>query len=141
VKARAQEGALSFAELPRAEQIRRALSFLRRMSRDMHRAITKVDFLCKDCGFDTHKGNEYYMVQNAVWREAKGGRGLLCIQCLEKRLKRRLKPKDFTNAPINIIFPRSRRMNARMPRRAARIKGSFRGVRSEAPSPKRHARP
>jgi len=68
--------------------------------------------LCTDCRIDTtpctgrrgcrHIGRwEYYMVRPAVWRRAGAGRGFLCIGCLERRLGRRLRPADFTDAPVN----------------------------------------
>src|SRR5262245_60324285 len=40
---------------------------------------------------------EIYMVRNSVWKAAgmEPWGGCLCIGCLEKRLGRRLKPKDF----------------------------------------------
>jgi len=62
--------------------------------------------VCVDCGIDTcpRKGRwEYYMVHNAVWAEAgmDPDGGYLCIGCLEKRLGRMVRPRDFTGAPIN----------------------------------------
>lgn len=41
--------------------------------------------------------NEVYHVRNRIWREAgmKPWGGCLCIGCLEKRLGRRLRPRDF----------------------------------------------
>src|SRR5262249_26488115 len=80
---------------------------------------------CVDCGFNTHPGAlnraemekafaemgkadlgvplpfnnrcEVYMVRAAVWKKAgmEPYGGCLCIGCLEKRIGRRLKPKDF----------------------------------------------
>jgi hypothetical protein len=47
---------------------------------------------------------ELYTVRNAVWKEAgmKPFGGCLCIGCLEKRLGRRLRPKDFQRGhPFN----------------------------------------
>jgi hypothetical protein len=40
---------------------------------------------------------EVYMVRDAVWKKTglEGYGGCLCIGCLEKRIGRRLKPKDF----------------------------------------------
>jgi hypothetical protein len=40
---------------------------------------------------------EVYSVRNAVWKKAgvEPMGGCLCIGCLEKRIGRRLKPKDF----------------------------------------------
>lgn len=57
-----------------------------------------IDKGCKDCrGID-----QPYMVLNSVWKAAKMKKGFLCLACLEKRLNRRLKLRDFMqNAPIN----------------------------------------
>jgi hypothetical protein len=45
---------------------------------------------CKDCGKDTVKINEEYMVHDELWREAfPSEAGRLCIGCFEKRLGRR----------------------------------------------------
>jgi hypothetical protein len=70
--------------------------------------------ICVDCGIDTcpttakrgcrHKARwEYYMVHDVVWAKAgmDSDGGHLCIGCLEKRLGRMLRPRDFTGAPIN----------------------------------------
>jgi hypothetical protein len=43
---------------------------------------------------------EDYMVQNAVWQEAKAY-GYVHIRCLEKMLGRKLQITDFTDAPCN----------------------------------------
>jgi hypothetical protein len=52
------------------------------------------------------------MVHDQVWAKAgmtKGERGgYLCIGCLEKRLGRRLTPKDFTDVRINNPLLRSK---------------------------------
>ena len=76
---------------------------------------------CIDCGFNTAPGcpprelaeflmdrdgtyhahidehSEVYAVHNAVWKAAgmEPYGGCLCVGCLEKRLGRKLKPKDF----------------------------------------------
>ena len=74
-------------------------------------------FLCKDCGFDTMptRGNEYYAVTDKIWRKVKGGKGMLCIGCLELRLGRTLIAIDFKVAPINMgVFPYSTRLWARL---------------------------
>lgn len=67
------------------------------------------DFLCHDCHRNTL--DEYYMVHDSIWGESKvPTRALLCIGCLEKRIGRKLKPEDFTNAPVNDpgVFPMGR---------------------------------
>src|SRR2546430_1806617 len=49
----------------------------------------------------------FYMIHDRLWERAgmapKGG--YLCIGCLEKRLGRRLRPADFTAAPLNDPSP------------------------------------
>ena len=41
--------------------------------------------------------SEVYTVHDAIWQRAgmQPGGGCLCIDCLEKRIGRRLKPRDF----------------------------------------------
>ena len=59
-----------------------------------------------DCRVNTLHINEYYMVQNEIWRAAvPSGPGMLCIGCLEARLGRLLVKEDFTDVPVNSIFP------------------------------------
>ena len=94
------------------------------------------DWLCVDCGANTAPGipdgittlqqveatgnsamhidadTEAYMVRNAIWKKAgmEPFGGCLCIGCLEKRLGRRLKPKDFLRGhPFNAM-PGSERL-------------------------------
>ena len=75
-----------------------------------------MGYICRDCGVDTtpctsrrgcrHKERwEHYMVRDSVWKAAGmpamrgiqplGASGFLCIGCLERRLGRELKPRDF----------------------------------------------
>jgi hypothetical protein len=46
---------------------------------------------------------ELYMVRHSVWERAgmTPWGGCLCVGCLEKRIGRRLKPKDFTDHVFN----------------------------------------
>lgn len=61
-------------------------------------------FKCLDCKCCTNCAYEYYMVHDSVWHEANPkDKGMLCIGCLESRLKRILKSEDFTGAPINYM--------------------------------------
>ena len=61
-----------------------------------------VDLSCEDCASDY---DEYYMVQNDIWKPCGAGDGMLCIGCLEKRIGRKLRRQDFIDAPINEIDP------------------------------------
>ncbi len=65
----------------------------------MHKSKRK--WICVDCPRDTK--HEHYFVKNEVWRgEANMPEtGMLCVQCLEDRIGRRLEPSDFTDAHIN----------------------------------------
>lgn len=61
--------------------------------------VKDEDFDCFECGLNTM--NEYYMVKNSLWDKYGIIYGMLCVLCLEDRMGRRLKPKDFVNFPIN----------------------------------------
>jgi hypothetical protein len=65
----------------------------------------KID--CLGCGVDTSfaTGNgHYYLVHDALWlRAVPGGRGMLCLDCLEKRLGRPLTRADFERTPFEIV--------------------------------------
>lgn len=105
-------------------------------------------WLCIDCGANTAPGNptraeiaaafsvlsvsdgvnweadersEIYCVRKTVW-EAAGIRpmaGCLCIGCLESRLGRRLKPKDFARGHAFNDFPGTDRLLDRRGNRRA----------------------
>lgn len=57
----------------------------------------RLRFLCVDCRKDT-LGGEYYMVGNEVWAASGLGPndGMLCLNCLSRRIGRILRPEDFT---------------------------------------------
>jgi hypothetical protein len=72
-------------------------------------------FLCLDCKADTI--TEYYMVKDIIWLKANPKRkGMLCINCLEKRLKHRLTSEDFTGCPLNKknVFQKSPLLQSRL---------------------------
>ena len=77
-------------------------------------------FLCLDCGVSTLDIDEFYMVHAPLWASVapkKGGKGMLCIGCLEARLGRLLKQTDFTNCKTNYDdTPRSARLLDRLKR-------------------------
>lgn len=78
------------------------------------------DFLCADCGLHTSHINEYYMVHSKIWREFVPENKydtMLCIGCLEKRMDRKLIPKDFKDCLLNdegFSTSRSNRLLTRM---------------------------
>ncbi|MDO8669493.1 MAG: hypothetical protein Q7K65_04325 [Candidatus Buchananbacteria bacterium] len=55
-----------------------------------------------DCQMDTGQNNEFYFIKTNVWLSVVSTiNGMLCVGCLEKRLKRQLRADDFTSASIN----------------------------------------
>jgi hypothetical protein len=59
------------------------------------------NWLCMDCSKDTF--DEYYGVHNHLWRRAvdrSQRHGMLCLECLERRLGRVLQLEDF-KPPVN----------------------------------------
>jgi len=88
------------------------------------KGLTSESHCCVDCGRNTNPGapprelaeflmnrdggfpmtvtcdSEIYIVNDSVWRAAgmEPWGGCLCIGCLERRIGRRLKPKDFPRA-------------------------------------------
>lgn len=96
---------------------------------------SRDDVRCKDCGeiviharWNPGKAYEHYMVHGSLWEEVGGGRGHLCIGCLEERLGRQLDKGDFPDIPVNSLAPevdryawsdRSPRLRDRLTREAA----------------------
>jgi hypothetical protein len=67
--------------------------------------MSRNKFKCLDCKVDTGKIGEHYMLKDKVWLSVVSSKkGMLCISCLEVRLKRRLTYKDFNDSHINKIF-------------------------------------
>src|SRR6187397_2666409 len=59
-------------------------------------------FFCLDCGKDTHRSEEYYMLWYRVWRRINYKiDGMLCLNCAEHRLGRPLHSGDFARVPVN----------------------------------------
>jgi hypothetical protein len=59
--------------------------------------------------------SEVYIVRGSVWKASgmEPWGGCLCIGCLEKRIGRRLKPKDFPRHPFNRVPVGTRRLLSR----------------------------
>jgi hypothetical protein len=69
---------------------------------------------------------EWYLVLDEVWAEAGMRRGFLCVDCLERRLGRRLASADFKRHRVNDLdrdagfHPRSERLQNRLESEAER---------------------
>lgn len=61
------------------------------------------NFICMDCGKDTYKSGEYYMLLNEIWCKAcpTDGKGMLRLTCVEKRLGHKLYKNDFLRCTNN----------------------------------------
>jgi len=59
---------------------------------------------CIDCSKDTDVTEEFYMLRNDLWCRLvrrPWRRGMLCLDCVERRLGRSLHKGDFANVPVN----------------------------------------
>lgn len=101
---------------------------------------TPASWCCVDCGFNTGPGapnradliagmamatgdeigrmviddtSEIYAVKTTVWQAADIDEGCLCIGCLESRIGRRLKPRDFDRKHPFADFPGTERLLSR----------------------------
>lgn len=76
----------------------------------MHRSKRK--WLCVDCTRNTKF--EHYFVNNNVWfvQAKMPEQGMLCVDCIEHRIGRRLNKFDFTDAHIN--NPRTNQMTDKL---------------------------
>lgn len=74
---------------------------------------------CSDCFINIYDIDEYsFILHKKVWNKAakKKKEHFLCIECIERRLKRELKPEDFNwEIPLNGPYElRSERLKSRM---------------------------
>ncbi len=70
-------------------------------------------FFCLDCGVDTGKIGEHYMLIEATWALTGLGKyGMLCVEHVETRIKRKLKARDFNGSYVN--KPRTGIISARL---------------------------
>lgn len=59
-------------------------------------------FLCLDCGVDTGKTGEHYMLVDSTWAlTGLGKHGMLCVKDVELRIGRSLNEADFNNSYLN----------------------------------------
>lgn len=74
---------------------------------------SRSKFLCIDCRVDTGKICEHYFINTDTWMSAVGSKtGMLCISCVEQRLKRKLVSSDFPDVTIN--NPKYAKMSLRL---------------------------
>jgi hypothetical protein len=72
-------------------------------------------FDCVECGINTLKIFEYYMLKNEIWNLAGVPDGMLCISCFEKKSDIVLTADHFTDYPINTgNFARSKLLQNRL---------------------------
>jgi hypothetical protein len=64
--------------------------------------MSRKKFICLDCGIDTSKHNELYMLVDETWKLTGLGKvGMLCVGDVEKRIGRRLTASDFNDSYLN----------------------------------------
>lgn len=64
--------------------------------------MSRKKFLCLDCGVDTGRIGEHYMLINETWSlTGLGPIGMLCIEHVEERIGRQLVPADFNDSYLN----------------------------------------
>lgn len=63
---------------------------------------SRKKFLCLDCGVDTGKLGEHFMLIDEAWKLTGLGKfGMLCILDVEKRIGRKLLATDFNDSYLN----------------------------------------
>ena len=61
--------------------------------------------ICRDCGKNTADDpKDYYMIRNDLWAKYGVAKGMLCMECIETRIGRKLTKKDLTNCIVNISW-------------------------------------
>jgi hypothetical protein len=74
---------------------------------------SRKKFLCLDCGLDTGKAGEHYMLIESTWSLTGLGKfGMLCIEDVETRIDRQLTAADFNDSYLN--RPRTGIISARL---------------------------
>lgn len=59
-------------------------------------------FICLDCGMDTAREHELYMLIDETWELTGLGKvGMLCVADVEARIGRRLVATDFNDSYLN----------------------------------------
>lgn len=62
----------------------------------------RARWLCLDCALDTLESGDYYMVTEGLWQQAQQNlEGMLCLDCLQERIRRPLEGNDFIDCYVN----------------------------------------
>ena len=73
----------------------------------------RTKWICLDCQIDTGKIYEHYFIDTKTWLSVVDSiEGMLCVGCLENRLKRKLTKEDFPKVTIN--DPKYSKMSLRL---------------------------
>ena len=99
----------------------------------LRQATSPGDLPCHDCSAATSPWPwtadaryEQFMVYDRVWRKAgmQPDGGFLCVGCLEERLGRKLRRRDFPSVPMNSLGPEAAHMAwaQRTPRLISRLR-------------------
>lgn len=79
-----------------------------RHRRRLARKITEdMRSYCADCHESAYAD---YTVHNSLWRYYGAGSSLLHVRCLERRMQRKLRLRDFPHKPINEMLFQGARM-------------------------------
>jgi hypothetical protein len=64
--------------------------------------MSRRKFLCLDCGVDTGRIGEHYMLIDSTWTLTGLGKiGMLCVEHVESRIGRKLMSSDFNDSYLN----------------------------------------
>jgi hypothetical protein len=78
------------------------MKWRRRRPEDAAARADHPRFFCLDCDADTYVNQQYYMLKDELWKKINPSiDGMLCLPCVEKRLRRSLTRKDFKRGAIN----------------------------------------
>jgi len=102
--------------------IKRVADALRKKERLTGKEIRKFvskglpKFPCNDCRVDVLQKGDWYMAQPEIWQAALGlgWNDNLCIECLEKRLGRKLRPGILDIGPASTFFRPQPPLSARL---------------------------
>lgn len=89
----------------------------------------RTSFKCMDCGQDTMKMHEHFMVNKKLWTHItteEEESNMLCVGCTERRLGRFLYEDDFIRCDLNDhVVDHSNRLFNRLYRRTLRPRRGF----------------